>query len=223
MMEENMVRPDTITIEVVEADEMFADSVDLFVTIKGKSLFTGQEAFKKAKEVRQLVEGLKSFGFPEADILLQSVRADVSTGNIGKQSSATYRLRLNCQKLDDLADILGIITSQQNTEVAQMIWRYSGADDFQAMMLEKCLSKSKQKAERVAASLGIDLLGVHEFDEQIIDQEMSVLRQPVAASGRAAFKPKAVTKEELGLSVSHSKRVTVKVTAKYRVGSFNNT
>ena len=155
---------DTITIEISDADELFADSVDLFVTIKGKSLFTGQEAFKKAREVRELAEGLTNFGLTETDILLQGVKTDVSKGIIGKHSSATYRLRIKCRKLDELADILGIITTQKNSDLAQMVWRYNDAEDFQAKLLEKCLSKSKHKAERVASSLGVELLGVHEFD-----------------------------------------------------------
>jgi uncharacterized protein YggE len=121
--------------------------------------------------------------------------------------------------LDELADILGIITTQKNSDLAHMVWRYNDAEDFQAKLLEKCLSKSKHKAERVASSLGVELLGVHEFDEQVIDQEISVLSQPVAASGGAGFTARAVTKEDLGLSVSHSKRVTLKVTIKYRVSS----
>ena len=211
-------QPDTITIEISDADELFADSVDLFVTIKGKSLFTGQEAFKKAREVRELAEGLTNFGLTETDILLQGVKTDVSKGIIGKHSSATYRLRIKCRKLDELADILGIITNQQNTDLAHMVWRYD-AEDFQANLLEKCLSKSKHKAERVASSLGVELLGVHEFYEQVNDTEISDLRQPVAASRGAGFAAKAVTKEELGLSVSHSKRVTLKLTIKYRVSS----
>jgi uncharacterized protein YggE len=148
------------------------------------------------------------------------VQADVSTGLIGKQSSAKYRLRVKIRKLDELADILGIITTQKNTDLAQMVWRYDGVEDSHAKLLEKCLSKSKHKAERVAASLGVELLGVHELNEQIMDSELGVLPQPVAAKGRAAFRASAVSKEELGLSISHSKRITLKLTIRYRVSSF---
>jgi hypothetical protein len=219
-MRETAERPDTITIEVTEAEEMFADSVDLFVTIRGKSFFTGEEAFKKAKEVRELVEGLTEFGLSEKGILLQSIQADVSTGIIGKQSSAIYRLRIKCQKLDELADILGIITTQKNTDLGRMVWRYSNAEEFHEKLLEKCLMKSKQKAERVASALGVGLIGVHEFDDQVIDTEASVLTQPVAAKASSAFKVGSVSQESLGLSVSHSKRVTLKTTTKYKISSF---
>jgi len=85
-----MEQPDTITIETLEKADVFADSVDLYTKIKGKSFFNGDEAFKKAREVRDLVEELTSFGILEGDILLESVHAHASKGIIGKSSSATY-------------------------------------------------------------------------------------------------------------------------------------
>jgi len=213
-------QPDTITIETDDVVEILASRVDIYVTIKGKSLFTGQEAFKKAREVSAFIENLKNYGLQEEDILLQSVRAEVSTGVIGKQSSAEYSLRIKCRNLDELADILGIITTQQNTNLGQLIWRYDDAEDHQSNLLEKCISKSKKKAEKVASSLGVELLGVHEFYEQTGDTEIDLLRQPVAASGATALKSRAITKETLGLSVSHSKRVSLRLTIKYRVSPF---
>jgi uncharacterized protein YggE len=216
-----MQQPDTITIEVVEADQINADRVDLFVTIKGTSLFTGQEALKKAREVHELVEGLTGFGLLEEDILLQNIQSNVSTGFIGQHSSATYRLRIVCRELDQLADIIGIITSQKNTNLSRMAWKYSDFEDFKTQLLEKCLTQSKEKAERVAKSLGVDLLGVHDFKEEMYDSEIGPLHQPVAARPRAASMTRVSMKEELGLSVSHAKRITLKVTTKYRVGPLN--
>lgn len=213
-------QPDTITIEIDDMVEVYANRVDINVTIKGKSLFTGQEAIKKAREVSELVAGLKNYGLPEEDILLQSVRAEASTGVIGTQSSAEYSLRIKCRKLDGLADILGIITTQQNTKLGQLVWRYDDAEDHRSKLLEGCISKAKKKAEKVASSLGVKLLGVHEFNEQIGDTEMSVLHQPVAAQAGAAFAPRGITKEAIGLAVSHSKMLSLKLTIKYRVSSF---
>lgn len=220
-MKTNLEQPDTITIETDAVVEIFANRVDIYVTIKGKSLFTGQEAFKKAREVSEFVENLKTYGVKEEDILLQSVRAEVSTGVIGKKSSAEYSLRIKCRKLDELADVLGIITTQQNTDLGQLIWRYDNAEVQRSKLLETCISKSKKKAEKVASSLGVQLLGVHEFYEQTGDTETRALHEPVAARGSAALRSKAVTKEILGLSVSHSKRVSQRLTIKYRVSPFD--
>jgi uncharacterized protein YggE len=215
-----MEQPDTITIEVSDSDDVFADHADLLVTVRGSSLFTGQEALKKAREVRELVEGLTDSGLSETDILMESVRADVSSGITGQRSSANYQLRVRCRRLDELADVLGVITSQKNSDLSRIVWRYSDPEELQARLLEECLSKSKRKAELVAASLGVELLGVHEFHEQLVDREGGMPpRLPVAAPARAGFRGKTITTEDLGLSVSHSKRVTLMLTTKYRVGS----
>jgi uncharacterized protein YggE len=215
----NMEQPDTITIEVSDSDDVFADHADLLVTVRGSSLFSGQEALKKAREVRELVEGLTDSGLLETDILLEGISTDVSSGITGQRSSANYRLRVRCRKLDELADVLGVITSQKNSDLSRIVWRYGHPEELQASLLEKCLSNSKRKAEMVAASLGVELLGVHEFHERLEDREAGTpSRLPVAAPASAAFRGKTISTEELGLSVSHSKRVTMMLTTRYRVG-----
>jgi hypothetical protein len=71
----------------------------------------------------------------------------------------------------------------------------------------------------VAAALGVDLLGVYEFYEEVRDPESGVYPQPLAAGPRAA-RARSGMKEELGLSVSHAKRITLTVTTKYIVSRF---
>jgi hypothetical protein len=212
-----MEQQDSITVGMTHIEEVQSDRADLFVTIKGKSLVTGQEAFKRAIEVRQLVEGLTGFGLSESDIFLEGVQAEVTTGVISKSSSATYRLRICCHNLDNLADILGIITSQKNTNLTQLLWKYSNPEQLQSRLLETGLTKLKQKAEIIATALDVDLLGIASFEEQYLDSEASPpvarMQLELAATERA----RRITKEDLGLEVSHSKQVTLKLTATYRV------
>jgi len=60
-------KPDTIKISASQREEIFANHADLFATVKGSSVVSGDQALKKAKEVSQLVEALTSFGLsPEA-------------------------------------------------------------------------------------------------------------------------------------------------------------
>jgi len=101
-----------------------------------------------------------------------------------------------------------------------MVWQYNHVEEIQEKLLLECLSKSKLKAEKVASSLGVDLLGVHEFIEQDHDSPSGYLPTPVvAASSRGTFAGKTVSKDELELSISHSKRIFLKLIVKYRVGS----
>src|SRR5512146_963581 len=107
-------KPDTIRISALQREEIEATFADLFVTVKGSSLVSGDAALKKAKEVSQLVEELTRYGLAAEAIHLQSVHAETSSGALLRSSSATYRLRIRCEKLEQFADLLGIITNQKN-------------------------------------------------------------------------------------------------------------
>lgn len=48
----------TILVTVSQTEEIEADHADLFVTIRGASLFAGKAALTKAREVSQLVAAL---------------------------------------------------------------------------------------------------------------------------------------------------------------------
>src|SRR4030067_2080821 len=105
---------DTIKISASHREEIFASHADLFVTVRGSSVVSGNEAMKKAKEVSALVEALTRFGLPAENIHLQGVYAETSSGVLLKSSSATYRLKIRCEKLEQIAELLDIVTSQKN-------------------------------------------------------------------------------------------------------------
>ena len=51
-------KPDTIKVTAFHREEVSATHVDLYVSVKGSSVVSGDAALKKAKEVNQLVEAL---------------------------------------------------------------------------------------------------------------------------------------------------------------------
>ena len=81
---------DTITVRVINEVELDADSADLTVIIEGSSVFSGSEAFKKAKELRNLIEALKEVGIEEDRVKLRSVEINSQSFAIIKTSSAKY-------------------------------------------------------------------------------------------------------------------------------------
>src|SRR5690242_14869005 len=118
-------KPDTIKVSATQREEISANRADLFVAVKGSSVFSGDQALKKAKEVSQLVEALTSFGLRPEAIQLQGVHIETSSGALLKSSSASYRLKVNCEKLDQLAELLDIISSQKNATLERIQWKYS--------------------------------------------------------------------------------------------------
>ncbi|MFN8425777.1 MAG: hypothetical protein U0X87_05910 [Anaerolineales bacterium] len=87
-------KPDTIKVSANHKEEISANRADLFVTVKGSSLVSGDAAMKKAKEVSGLVEALKQAevkersdslaGSPHRDVerrVVEIIQRDVSAEN----------------------------------------------------------------------------------------------------------------------------------------------
>ena len=209
-------KPDTIKVTTSVREEIQATHADLMIAIKGSSLVSGDEAFKKAREVSQLVEALTRFGVKQDAIFLQSIQTESAKGPILRTSSATYRLRIRCEKLDTLADLLDIITSQKNTTLEQILWRYA-EDAAREAALEKAITSANQKARKIAAALGVRLLGVHTLTESASDQE--TFPYPQAKSFRAVQSAPA-EQPALDMDIRHTKTIDVRVDIEFRVSTF---
>ena len=212
-------KPDTIKVSALQREEISANRADLFVTVRGSSLVSGDQAMKKAREVSQLVEALTSFGLSPEAIHLQGVHIESSSGALLKSSSATYRLKVECEKLDQLAEILDIISSPKNATLERIAWKYN-EDEARERGLMTALEKAKSKAEKVAKSLGVKILGVYDLIENNFDEEMPY--QPFAMQAAAPKRALGMTPEQasLGMDIQHGKTVTVKVEIWYRISAF---
>jgi uncharacterized protein YggE len=212
-------KPDTIKITASQREEIWATFADLFVTIKGSSLVSGDSALKKAKEVNQLVEELTGFGLPAEAIHLQSVHTDAASGSFLKSSSATYRLRIRCEELDQFADLLGIITNQKNATFERVEWKYPD-EAAQTAALEKALVKAGDKARNIAEKLGVKLLGVYNLTENVLDYETPVSQALFAPQAKGPTRSVGVVPQpDLGMDIQHSKMIEVRVEVEYRVSA----
>ena len=210
-------KPDTIKISASHREEIFASHTNLYVTVKGSSIVSGNEAMKKAKEVSQLVEALTKFGLSPDAIHLQGVRIATASGALLKSSSATYHLKIKSEKLEQLADLLDILAEQKNATLERIEWKYP-EEAAHERGLESAITKGKEKAEKVAASLGVKLLGVYDFIENTFDEERPLMPFQAMEMGmktRAA----APAEPNLNMDIQHSKTIQVNVDIWYRVSS----
>jgi uncharacterized protein YggE len=206
-------KPDTIKVSALHREEIFASHANLYVTIKGSSIFSGSEAMKKAREVSQLVDALTRYGLSSEAIQLQGVRIETTTGPVLKSSSAVYHLKVKTEKVDQLAELLDIIAEQRNAVLERIEWKYP-EDEARSRGLEDALTKAKEKAARIAGSLGVKLLGVYDFMESSFDEE-----RPPMPYQAMEMKARAVTAEQpsLNMDIQHSKTIQVNVEIWYRV------
>lgn len=211
-------KPDTIKVSAFQREEIFASHANLYVTVKGSSVISGNEALKKAREVSQLVEALTRFGLSSDSVQLLGVHIETASGTLLKSSSATYRLRIKIEKLDQLAELLDIIGSQKNTTLERIEWKYP-EEEARERGLELAIVKGKAKAEKVAAAMGVKLLGVYDFMENAYDEERPPL--PFQAKEMALRSLGAVADQpSLSMEIQHSKTIYVNVDIWYRVSSF---
>lgn len=216
-------KPDTIKIAINHKEEISATHADLHVTVKGSSLVSGNEAMKKAKEVNGLVEALTSFkastepsrSIKEEAIKLQGVHLETESGVLLKSSSAVYRLKIRCEDLNQFAGMLDVIASQKNATLERVEWKYD-EDETRNKMLKVAIEKAKTKAEQVAGSLNVKLLGVYDFIENIYDEETPVFQPQMMMKSRAA----SADAPSLGMDIQHTKVIHVNVEIWYRVSAF---
>jgi uncharacterized protein YggE len=211
-------KPDTIKVSAFHREEIFASHANLYVTVKGSSLVSGSEAMKKAREVSQLVEALTRFGLSPESIHLQGVRLETSSGALLKSSSAIYHLKVKTEKLDQLPGLLDILADQKNASLDRIEWKYP-EEEARERGLESAIAKGKAKAEKVAAAMGVKLLGVYDFMENTYDEErppMPFQAMEMGMKTRAAM----ADQPSLDMEVQHSKTIHVTVDIWYRVSSF---
>ncbi|MEW5830242.1 MAG: SIMPL domain-containing protein [Chloroflexota bacterium] len=212
-------KPDTIHISASQSDEVKATHADLLVTVKGASFFSGDEALKKSKEVGQLVSGLSGIGLPMEDIRLHSISTEASGGAILKSSSATYRLNIRCNRLEQFPDLLGVIAIQKNASLERITWRYPD-EEAREQLLERAIAVAGVRARSVAASLGVELLGVYNFTENYIDEEGPFRPTEIAFAQGKSRAVGVVPQADLGMDIQHRKRVEVRLDIEYRVSGF---
>lgn len=214
-------KPDTIKVSASHREEIFASHANLYVTVKGSSVVSGNEAMKKAREVSQFVEALTSSGLSPDAVQLVGVHIETSSGALLKSSSATYRLRVHLENLDPLTELLDIVASQQNATLERIEWKYP-EEEARQRGLESAIAKGKSKAEMVAAAMGVKLLGVYEFMENTFDEE----RPPMPfQTMEMSMKSRAVViadQPSLNMDIQHSKTMLVNVDIWYRVSDFQN-
>ena len=213
-------KPDTIKVSAFHKEEIFASHANLYVTVKGSSVVSGNEAMKKAREVSQLVEELTRFGLSPDAVQLQGVHIETASGTLLKSSSAIYRLKIETDTVDQIARILAIIADQKNATLERIEWKYA-EDEARERGLEAAIAGGKTKAEKVAASLGVRLLGVYDFMENAFDEErppMPFQAMEMSMKARSA----ASAEPSLNMDIQHGKIIQVHVDIWYRVSAFES-
>lgn len=211
--------PDMLTIRAHHEAWVRPDYAVLSVRVEGSSLLRGDAAFRKAEEVRHLVEGLAAVGVPEDDVEVVDVRSHTESGLFSKSSSVTYDLRVRCRDIQRIPEALGVVTEARAATLQQVEWRYDQDVEREAGWLRACLRDAEHKAQAAAEALGVRITGVHELHEGIADGTGPSIHPRHLAQAQAKSRGGGGGGPiDLGISLASARRIVYAVTVSYRVG-----
>lgn len=208
------MKPDTLQVVVTDLLQLEADKVDLFFQVSGASWVSGRAALTQAREVSKLVADLITAGLAESDIELLNVRAEVSSGMLGKSSSATYSLKARCHQIERLDTLLSAATAPKGVTLESVRWGYPRDEEKELERTEAALQRALHKARRMAVALELELDGVHTVTESLSDGEQGSVQ--VHLDYGSSLK-RSRYQADLGVEVRHTKEVTYSATVLFRV------
>jgi uncharacterized protein YggE len=213
---------DTITVRVINETELDADSADLTVIVEGSSVFSGSEAFKKAKELRNLIEALKEVGIEEDRVKLRSVEINSQSFAIIKTSSAKYVASIKTVTVELLPAVLSAVASHKGTKLSQLKWNYGRLKEIRSELRREALAEALRQARLDAEVLGTEVLGIHELTEETRGKDYN----PEYIAGNLAdadfLGVRHRSGQDIGFHLGNSTTVNLDLRARFRVGPIAN-
>lgn len=208
--------PDTISVRVTQEEEIVADSADITLSISGSSFFVGNDAFKKAKEVKTFVRELEGIGIDASQLSLRSVAFQSQSIAIAKASSVNYVLKVSKIDLEKLSGVLTAIFARKQIELNELHWNYASAKETYLRLRSLALNDAIHIARQDAEILGVDLLGVHELAEEgdmhsrrSVEGFDGALAAPRSRSARAPI--------DLGMVIASTMMLAVALNVAFRI------
>ena len=214
----NLSHPDQLTIWELYVENVAATAASLIVTVKGSSFITGDAAIKKAKEVAGLVEALGAAGLPEDKISLEYVRLQQTSGPVLKSSAAAYTLKLECEDLEKLSEILTVVTGAKNLVLDSLDWRYGDLAERKTKWIARALDQANTRAREAADVLGVKIEGVYDcqFDYINVKEYGHRIDTPHAAPMEMTIRRQAFS---IGMQMQQREEKGIRVKVVYRISN----
>ena len=144
------------------------------VVVEGSSVFSGAEAFKKAKELRGLIDALKEAGVDENRVKLRSVEVNSQSFAIIKTSSAKYLVSIKTVSVEMLPLVLGTVASHKGAKLSRLTWNYGTLKVTRSRLQREALAEALKQAQSDASELGVESLGIHNLTEERVEGKATI-------------------------------------------------
>lgn len=210
------MKSDTITVRVVHEAEIDADSADLTVVVEGVAVFSGTEAFKKAKELRALIDSLKEVGVDESRVKLRSVEINSQSFALIKTSSAKYVASIKTVAVELLPAVLGAVAAQKGTKLSRLKWNYGKLKETRARLRCEALTDALHQARLDAEVLRVSILGIHDLTEDVRGKDYNPEYITGDSTEFLAMRSRN-SPQDIGFQLGNSTTVTLDLRAEFRV------
>ena len=210
------MKPDTIAVRIVTEAELDADSAELTVVIEGSTVFSGSEAFKKAAEVRELIDSLREVGLDESRVKLRNVEVTSQSFALIKTSSAKYTLTIKTVSLEMLPPVLTSVSSHKGAHLSRLNWNYGRLKETRSRLRQEAITDALTQARVDAEALGVEVLGIHNLHEEAHGRDYNP-ECVMADSADALAVKRRHAGAEIGFQLGNSTTVCLDLRAEFRV------
>ena len=118
------MEPGILRISETSEKEITASSAKLHLSIAGENFVFGNAALEKSREVKRLVDDLKTADIKDEHLFVSSVNIQTESGFFAKSSKATYKLCVDIHDLALLSQVWGVVSNQKQVEMERLEWDY---------------------------------------------------------------------------------------------------
>lgn len=209
-------------LRVSETAEAETEATRAFVLIEAKSdrLMFGNAALEASEEMRAVIARIKQVS-ESVEVEVESVSTQSTTGVFGKNSTATYLLKLTISDLAVLGTVLGICSEGKQISVRSLLWDYDD-DGIKLQLAKTAMQKAKTKAEQMMAAVGYKVMGIRSCSdsyqmpnvgELILNEVNGAVRSPTSRT-RGIDSNSSV---DLGTQFQRKKKISATCTIEFLI------
>ena len=210
--------PDLIRVPGTGEREVEAEAAILQLVVEGGSFFFGHEALEKARELQELVTELKGFGIDEGKISLESAESVATGGFLSRSTSARYVLKVE-MTTDQLSQHFDELSRRSTLKMRMERWLFGDTRALEDELLTEAAERARDRAKRLAESLGALLGPLHRLDEDV-DSSPAVMA-PGGFGAGGSFRTSKMTRggDAVELPTHHTKTLRRSVQAVFHIHS----
>ncbi|MEM9090563.1 MAG: SIMPL domain-containing protein [Cyanobacteria bacterium P01_F01_bin.53] len=215
-MEHGVLRvSETVEVEI-EASRAF-----ILLSVTSDKLAFGNAAMAASEDLKAVIEKISQIS-ESLEVETESVSTESSTTMFGKNSAATYVIKLTVHELDKLGAILGICSTGNKIRVNSILWHYDDAEEKLAL-IQEAVRKAKHKAEQMMAVIGYGVVGIRSCSDSY---RMPAVGEIVLSSASAEShsvpltrtrKMAASPKVDIGTQFKSKQKISATFTAEFLV------